>query len=380
MYNCLTEIQLIGICDSGTDIRFYTITQPFGGTTAAIVGIGFVAPEDATIKKIGMSFNSSTGATARELKLAITGVTATGNVDTANILAQTAAYQYNDAAITYSATGGMTYLDITRDGSGNSISSYNITKGTAYFVGCLRENNTGWSSTQFITFNVGHSNGTQLAQMFHTASLPFLQSTSTAKQTSGLALLLSDDKCYGKGFGYHDSQTIAAGVTTNYGLRFKLPAAFGDTVSLSGIRFAADWTTGSTTLKTIDIKLWKDNGNGTATLLHTEQINENNCYQPNDSAMSWLYSTLQVINTDQDYIVTVCNENSTGNLVMHHYTYTDVRENTIFTCGYIPIRGVEVSSSGTITEIDKTYHINLLVEDFGLAGGCSATFGGMFNG
>lgn len=380
MYNGITEIPITGICDSGTSINLYgQQTNALTTATGNNVGIVFCAPEDAAVTKIGMSFYSFTGTAARELKLVICGLTSTGYYDTANILAQTNDYQYNDAAITYSTTGGLTYLDITKDGSGNSISSFNITKGTYYFVGVFRSNATGWSATNYITMSAP-SQTAGGDYFFWSMSGPYSVNSSAAKQMSGNAVLLSSTTAYGKGFGSHGSQTISTGTTTNYGLRFNLPVDFGDNVTLCGINFAAD-IAGGTTANTISIKLYEDNGNGTATLLYTHTNNEN--YQEAGPIhISWLFDQAQTVLTNKNYIIAINNASATGDLTLHHYSFTDVKENTLFTAGYIPIRGVEVSSTGTITEIDKTYHINLLVENFvtNTGGGYTASFGGMLNG
>ena len=237
MYNGITEIAITGISDVGTSITTVGQQLTVGNTANNIVGVCFNAPEDATITKIGVNFYSSTGTAAKSLKLVITGLTATGFGDTGNILAQTNDYLYNDAAITYSTTGTYTYLDITRDGSGNTISSYNITKGSWYFIGIMRANATGWSSTEYISVGLT-ANSSGGDYFFWTSGSPYHQASTTAKQLSGNALVLSSTTAYGKGFGGHGSQTIATGTNTNYGLRFNLPNDFGDSVTLCGINFA----------------------------------------------------------------------------------------------------------------------------------------------
>lgn len=378
MYNGITELAITGICDSGTSVVWGSPnTYVALGAVANRSGVVFCAPEDATITKLGINLNTSTGTASRNLRFILADLNATGTYN--SVLAATDDYAYNSGSLTYSSTGAMTYLDITKDGSGNAISSYNITKGSFYAILVERGATPGtWDASNTITVNLGTSAATLgTGNFFYSMSVPYGLSATT-KQMGGIGIALSSTTAYGKGFGSHNSQTIATGTNTNYGLRFNLPNDFGDSVTLCGINFACA-IAGGTVGNTIDIKLYEDNGNGTATLLYTHTNNEN--YQePCNQHISWLFDQAQMLLTNKDYIIAINNNNATGNLDLHHFTYTDVKENTIFTAGYIPIRGVEVSSTGTITEIDKTYHINLLVEGFGMFGGMTATWGGMWNG
>jgi hypothetical protein len=372
------EFPITGIVASGTSRQMVGgFTNNVLNTAATRAGVVFQAPEDATIIKLGLSLRSTVGTTSRKLRFVLGSVSTTGFFNA--VLAATNDYEYNDAALTYDSTAGtITYLDITKDSSGNTISSYNITRGTYYCIVVERGSTPGtWDASNYITLNEGPSTAANQTDWFYNFAVPYAHASSTTKRMGGIGIALSSSKAYGKGAAQHDTQIISAGTTTSYGMRFKLPSTLADNVSINGITFGAD--VDGTTGTNLEMRLYEDLGTGNAQLLYSYGINEN-FQEINNTYIRWLFDASQSIKTNKDYIIALCNVNASGNLGMHHFVYQDSKELSLYTNNLIPIRGVEVSSSGVITETSKVYHLNILVDDFTMNGGINNSFGGGFNG
>ena len=373
----IIELPIIGInasdANSTTVGVTYNILTTGTGNNARTI---WWMPEDATIEDVGIQLFSSTGTAAREFRVNILDESLT-------VIARTADYQYNDAALTYDTNGALTVLPIAFDGADNAISSINLTKGVKYTIEIVRTNNTGWSSTNYISVAGGASNTNNSGDWWSFQSMPTFQPSSGANVLNGMnSVVYSSTKCYGKGYGGHDTQAIASGTTTNYGNRFEFPTAMGSSVEIGGLTFSAQWDGSGIISMTGDLtfKVWQDNNNGTATGLLSFTVGEE-YHETASTGTRYIFPSTVQCTTGTKYIITISNVLGTGSFDLNHYTYTDSRENAIFTSAYIPVDGVEVSSSGTITAVSKTYHINPVLEDFiNPSGGYQAKFGSLFNG
>lgn len=372
----IMELPIVGIVASdGSSTTVAVTTNILTSGTGNNARTIYWQPEDATITDVGIQLYSSTGTAARDFRVNILDESLT-------VIARTADYAYNSGSLTYDTNGALTILPIAFDGSGNSISSINLTKGVKYTIEIIRTNNTGWSTSNYITVGSGPSNSANTNDWWAFQSMPTFQGSSTGNNINGMnSVVYSSTKCYGKGYGGHGTQSISSGTTTNYGNRFEFPVAMGSFVEIGGLTFSAQWDGGAVVAMTGDLrfKVWKDNNNGTATELLSFDVGEEYHETSGNFARYIFPSTVQCA-TGTKYIITISNVVGTGILDLNHYTYTNSKENTIFTSNYIPVDGVEVSSGGTITAVTKTYHINPILENFINPSGYQATFGSLFNG
>jgi hypothetical protein len=240
---------------------FGTFTATFTGATLPVaqeinsaytVAAVFCASETDTITHIGLPFAAATGAAAKTFRMELRNVNSNG-FPGSTVYANSATLAHTVIGTTYTTatTTNPVVAQIPL------ITPYQITRGSLYAVCAVPIGGT-WSGVSYM--NVVQSYGALPASMNQT-NLPYLfinYNNIPTRVSSPIFLLVSSTKFYGAVGPYLQLVSIA-NTSTAYGNFFTLPASFGTSVRLSGLKFPINTFT-KAGVDTYNIKVYSGTG------------------------------------------------------------------------------------------------------------------------
>lgn len=343
------------------------------------VGVVFCASESDTITHIGLAFSAATGVNAKTFRMELRNVNADGTIGS-TIYANSATLAHTVIGTTYTTatTTNPVVAQIPL------VTPYAVTAGSIYAIVHVPIGGT-WGASSYMNFIAAYAaNPRSLTQSY----LPYLISTNpTSKNNNPIFLYTSATKFYGSAGPYLQSVSVA-GTTTAYGNFFTLPASFGTSVRLSGVKLsftfpAAPYNTGN-----FNIKVYNSSGS-VLYVDNTFNFNVTMTNSPNNQVYIYQFDTAVTLTPGNTYFIGVACPDDTVTfncLRIDNYPEDFDKIRKMNTGGIIPLQGGQVTSGGSVAVTDAYYFpINPLIDyiDPAASGGGASTTAvfnqGLFN-
>jgi hypothetical protein len=338
----------------------------------ATTGVVFCAPASDTITHIGLAFSTATGASAKTFRMELRNVNADGSIGS-TIYANTATLAHTVIGTTYTTatTTNPVVAQIPL------VTPYAVTAGTIYAIVHVPIGGT-WSASSYMNFISGY---TALPRSFTQTNLPYLRSGAPVTSTnSPIFLAVSATKFYGNVGPYLQSFSVA-GTTTAYGNFFTLPASFGTSVRLSGVKLSFTFNSPPYNTGNFNIKVYNSNGS-VLYVDNTFNFNVTMTNSPNNQVYMYQFDTAVTLNPGSTYFIGVAcpDDTITFNCQrIDNYPEDFDKVRKMNTGGLINLQGGQVTSGGSVAVTDAYYFpINPLIDLITAAsggGGASTTAG-----
>lgn len=341
----------------------------------------FCASETDTITHIGFAFAAATGLAAKTFRMELRNVNSDGSPGS-TIYANSATLAHTVIGSTYTTatTTNPVVAQIPL------ITPYQITRGSLYAVCAVPIGGT-WSSSNYM--NIVQSYGALPRSMPQT-NLPYLYinlNLTPYRTSSPIFLLVSSTKFYGAVGPYLQSVAVA-GTTTAYGNFFTLPASFGTSVRLSGVKLSFTFNSTPYNSGNFNIKVYNSSGS-VLYVDNTFNFNLTMTNSPNNQIYIYYFDSTVTLTPGSTYFIGVACPDDTVTfncLRLDNYPEDFDKVRKMNTGGLIPLQGGLVTAGGSVAVTDAYYFpINPLIDLINPAasgGGASTTAGfnqGLFN-
>jgi hypothetical protein len=345
----------------------------------ASIGVVFCAPQSDTITHIGFAFSAATGGNAKTFRMELRNVNSDGSIGS-TIYANSATLAHTVIGTTYTTatTTNPVVAQIPL------VTPYAVTAGSIYAIVHVAIGGT-WSPTSYMNFISAYG---ALPRSFTQTYLPYLRSGSPVVSTNvPIFLAVSATKFYGAAGPYRQEVEVG-GTTTAYGNFFTLPATFGTSVRLSGVKIAIRVPVGPYNEGYFTIKVYNSNGS----TLYVDNTFWMNCTMnnsPNNEVFIYHFDSAVTLNPGSTYFIGVtCPSDSVfmNCFRIDNYPEDFDKVRKMNTGGLINLQGGQVTAGGSVAVTDAYYFpINPLIDLINPAasgGGTSTTAGfnqGLFN-
>jgi hypothetical protein len=368
------ELPIAGNLWGGQTTSFTGATSPVAQEINNVnkTGVVFSAPETDTITHIGLAFSAANGISAKTFRMELRNVNSDGTIGS-TIYANSATLAHTVIGTTYTTatTTNPVVAQIPL------VTPYQITRGSLYAICAVPIGGT-WSASSYMNVVTGY---VAAPRSMHQSNLPYyVLGTPTLTRVNGpIFLAVSATKFYGNVGPYLQSFSVA-NTTTSYGNFFTLPASFGTSVRLSGVKYALNSIT-SGAANVYNVKVY----NGSGSVLYVDNtismfVNMNN--SPNNQIFLHQFDTPVTLTPGSTYFIGFyCQDDAIGfncpRIDNYPEDFDKVRK--MNTGGLINFQAGQVTSGGSVAVTDAYYFpINPLIDLITPAasgGGASTTAG-----
>lgn len=375
------ELPIAGNLWGSQTTSFTGVIYPTGksNSPAEPVGVVFCAAESDTITHIGLAFSAAVGLSAKTFRMELRNVNSDGTIGS-TIYANSATLAHTVIGSTYTTatTTNPVVAQIPL------ITPYAVTAGSIYAIVHIPIGGT-WNGSNYMNFIVPYgANPRSLTQTY----LPYLVLTNpTSKVNTPIFLYTSATKFYGA-VGPYRQEVEVGNTTTAYGNFFTLPATFGTSVRLSGVKIAIRVPVGPYNEGYFTIKVYNSNGS----TLYVDNTFWMNCTMnnsPNNEVFIYHFDSAVTLNPGSTYFIGVtCPSDSVfmNCFRIDNYPEDFDKVRKMNTGGLMNFQGGQVTAGGSVAVTDAYYFpINPLIDLINPAasgGGASTTAGfnqGLFN-
>ena len=375
------ELPIAGNLWGSQTTSFTGVIYPTGKdlSPALPVGVVFCAAESVTITHIGLAFSAATGGAAKTFRMELRDVNADGTIGS-TIYANSATLAHTVIGTTYTTATTTNPVEAQIP----LVTPYAVTAGSIYAIVHIPIGGT-WSSSNYMNFISSYGlNPRSLTQTY----LPYLiLNNPTSKTNTPIFLYTSATKFYGAAGPYLQSVAVA-GTTTAYGNFFTLPASFGTSVRLSGVKLSFTFNSTPYNSGNFNIKVYNSSGS-VLYVDNTFNFNLTMTNSPNNQIYIYYFDTAVTLTPGSTYFIGVACPDDTVTfncLRLDNYPEDFDKVRKMNTGGLIPLQGGLVTAGGSVAVTDAYYFpINPLIDLIDPAasgGGTSTTAGfnqGLFN-